>query len=265
MNNTNIEWTDLTWNPVTGCYHDCEYCYGKRIAHRFLSAYDRKKCIEHNRKEHATITEYGRRIWDIPSPIYDGECRKTAHPFGYEPTLHRYRLDEPAKRQKPAKIFVCSMADLFGEWVPKNWIESILKIVKQCPQHTFQFLTKNPERYYNYFADPEVPALENWWIGASASICNTAHTRSECLSFMNANTFMSFEPLHENIVEYTEWGALDWVIVGAQTGPGAKKPKKQWVENIISYCRAYDIPVFLKDNLNWPEKIQEWPEEEKQC
>lgn len=76
---------------------------------------------------------------------------------------------------------------------------------------------------------------------------------------MNANTFLSLEPLLEDVAEFIDWNGLDWVIIGAQTGPESKKPKKEWVENIISYARAYDIPVFLKDNLNWPEKIQNWP------
>ncbi|MDI3548153.1 MAG: hypothetical protein PWR10_1805 [Halanaerobiales bacterium] len=222
MNWTTIEWTDFTWNPVVGCKHGCPYCYAKRFAERGLGEYGKYK--------------KGKR---------------------FQPRFFPGRLDEPKQRKRPAKIFVSSMGDLFGDWVPDEWIEAVLDIVRGCPQHTFQFLTKNPDRYYNWFTFDMKNIPDNIWIGAGADNATDAHTRSGTLGFMGAKVkFLSLEPLLENVVEYVEWESLDWVIVGAQTGPGAKKPKKEWVENIISYCRAYDIPVFLKDNLEWPEKIK---------
>lgn len=251
MNKTKIEWCDYTWNPVTGCLHECEYCYARRIAKRFGKIDDS-----------GIMMKYSKGV-ELSEPLYyqdrNDEMRINPYPYKFFPTFHKYRLNEPQQVKKPSKIFVSSMGDLFGEWVPDEWIEEVFEACRRAPQHTYFFLTKNPKRYYNYFADPEKPAPENWWIGASASDRNKAHIRSECLNFMNANTFLSLEPLHEDIVEYTDWDTLDWVIVGAQTGPGAIKPEKEWVQDIIDQCREAGVPVFLKDNLNWPEKIQEWP------
>ena len=244
MNKTKIEWCDYTWNPVTGCYHGCPYCYARRIAIRF-KAKERPKEI----KEVLLNNKYFERIYVNNS--------NEPFPTGFAPTFHEARLSEPQKLKKPSRIFVVSMGDLFGEWVPDEWIKSVFEACKKAPQHTYYFLTKNTNRYYNYFIDN--PAPENWWIGASADNANRAHVRSETLNMMNANTFLSLEPLLEDVAEFIDWNGLDWVIIGAQTGPESKKPKKEWVENIISYARAYDIPVFLKDNLNWPEKIQNWP------
>ena len=263
MNKTKIEWCDYTWNPVTGCYHNCQYCYARRMANRFGRTSEGKK---RRLLSDTTKIEQG-AIHQLHRPcFYEGINSQgnfsvnciDPYPFGFEPTFHQYRLDEPAKVKKPSKIFVVSMGDLFGEWVPDEWIKSVFEACKKAPQHTYYFLTKNTNRYYNYFIDN--PAPENWWIGASADNANKAHVRSETLNMMNANTFLSLEPLLEDVAEFIDWNGLDWVIIGAQTGPESKKPKKEWVENIISYARAYDIPVFLKDNLEWPEKIQVWPQ-----
>lgn len=256
MNKSKIEWCDYTWNPITGCYHGCEYCYARRIAHRFggytvSGGYTR-------------YTPFPGELCALDGPLFiardDDKTYKAPYPYRFIPTFYKYRLDEPQKIKNPSKIFVSSMGDLFGEWVPEEWIKEVFKACHRAPQHTYMFLTKNPDRYYNYFADSKKPAPKNWWVGASASICNTAHTRSESLNFMNANTFLSLEPLHENVAKYIEWEGIDWLIIGAQTGSGAIKPKKEWVQRIIDQAREHKKPLFLKDNLGWPEKIQEWPE-----
>ena len=110
MNKTKIEWCDSTWNPVTGCYHGCEYCYARRIACRFgdFSTIDGNivKVINAN----------------TSTPLYEVKYKvKSPYPGKFTPTLHRYRLDEPVRWKKPRNIFVCSMADLFGDWVPDEW------------------------------------------------------------------------------------------------------------------------------------------------
>jgi protein gp37 len=243
VNRTNIEWTEFTWNPVVGCKHGCDYCYAKRFAERGLGEY--------------------------------GEYEK-GHRF--QPRFLPERLEQPTKRQKPAKIFVVSMGDLFGEWVPDYWIEDILSVIKDCPQHIFQFLTKNPERYQEF----EFP--ENCWLGASVENQDKANERiPKLLQTSNNNRFLSIEPILGRInlklfkghdIKFTriengqtvrvnknlDTGArLKWIIIGAMTGPGAVKLEKEWVSGIIQQCRAVGIPIFLKDNLDWPEQIQEWP------
>ena len=250
MNKSKIEWCDYTWNPVTGCYHDCGYCYAGRIANRF------------GRPQEAIMFE---GVLDEEDKQFEVDERdsKYPYPFGFRPTFHKYRLDQPAKVKKPSKIFVSSMGDLFGEWVPDEWIEAVLDIVKKCPQHTFQFLTKNPDRYYNYFSVDLLNggAPDNLWIGATADNANKAGCFSDNLCFMNANVrFLSLEPLLEDVADYIDYEGADWIIIGAQTGPRAIKPKKEWVQRIIDQCKKHKIPLFLKDNLGWPEKIQEWPE-----
>lgn len=106
MNRTKIEWTDFTWNPITGCLHGCWYCYAKKMCQRF----------------------------------------KKTFPNGFEPTFYPERLREPWERRKPSKIFACSIADLFALWTPKEWRDLVLHSMFKCPvKHTFQLLTKNPE------------------------------------------------------------------------------------------------------------------------
>jgi protein gp37 len=178
--------------------------------------------------------------------------------------MHHERLEEPYRIKKPSKIFVCSMGDLFGEWVPKDWIEEIIKVAEDNPQHVFQFLTKNPKRYWGF----KFP--KNCWLG-------TTITKQEELSRIyhlprwrrikkKPITFISFEPLQSEIdLSGTEWALnyIDWIIIGAQTNP-YKPPKREWVQSLIEQARDAGASVFLKDNLRWKEKIQEFPMEEEQ-
>lgn len=157
MNKTKIEWADMTWNPVTGCRHGCGYCYARRIAERF-----RPFDLPH-------VTEAGvlNGINDLAAPIItvcrDGKERVCAHPYGFEPTFHRYRLDEPLKMKKPQTIFVVSMGDLFGDWVPTSWITAVFAACLAAPWHTYMFLTKNPHRYVHLDEMALLPRGDNFW------------------------------------------------------------------------------------------------------
>lgn len=250
MNKTKIEWADYTWNPVTGCEHGCPYCYARRIT--------------------------------------EGPYKK-AWPNGFEPTFYTKRLSEPIKEKKPSRIFTVSMGDLFGEWVPDEWISEVFNACEDAPQHQYIFLTKNPKRYgqlngrwYNY----ECKWPKNCWFGTS--ITNQSDTKRILeLPYGKANTFISIEPLQEQIdlsfylpTQETRWKCsycghhathysshcqncnkeggysgsfrkqpVNWIIVGAQTGPGAVKPKPEWVQSIIDQARAANVPIFLKDNI----------------
>jgi protein gp37 len=184
-------------------------------------------------------------------------ARRLSERFGrsFLPTLHEDRLGDPAKVEKPSRIFVCSMADLFGKWVSREWIQAILSEVHLNPQHTFLFLTKNPERL------PEFnPWPENAWVGATATDNAAKEKALFQFSFIEAKVkFLSCEPLLGPVWINRRYRHLNWVIVGAMTGPQAVKPEAPWVEDLIRDCQAAEIPVFLKDNLGWVEKIQEWP------
>ena len=145
-----------------------------------------------------------------------------------EPKFYPERLKEPYKLKKPSKIFVCSMADLFGDWIPKEWIMKIIGVAYGNPQHTFQFLTKNPKRYLE-FVFPQ-----NCWLGVTITDGSLqAKFNVERLRQHGKNNFkfISFEPLMGNVSEINLSG-IDLVIVGAMTGQGAIKPKKEWIESI---------------------------------
>ena len=136
MDNTKIDWADMTWNPVTGCRHGCEYCYAARTAGRFAGHIS-------NGVKVPFCTQEGPTVLDKPLKTMTeaGNVVNAPYPFGFTPTFHRYRLGDPARKQRPRNIFVCSMADLFGAWVPTKWIMEVLDACLAAPQHNYLFLT----------------------------------------------------------------------------------------------------------------------------
>ena len=245
MDNTKIDWADMSWNPVTGCRHGCPYCYARRIAERFSG----KK-----------VLKYGVRTV-LEEPVYiNGKI--APYPFGFMPTLHRYRLGEPARKQRPRNIFVCSMADLFGNWVPTHWIKEVLDACLAAPQHNYMFLTKNPQRYVELDKLALLPRLDNFWYGTTVMDGGEPFFTSG-----DFKTFYSIEPMMGPI--FPSWDGLygaDWVIVGAETGNRKDKvtPERAWVEDLLEVCRIEGVPLFMKGNLAdvWGEQlIQEYPEQ----
>jgi len=174
-------------------------------------------------------------------------------PNGFEPTFYPERLDQPTKVKKPSKIFVCSISDLFAPWTRKKWREAVLKAIKECPvKHTFQLLTKNPEWIGNYkFPD-------NAWVGTTATQLSERHNIKEIKNINARVKFVSFEPLLGSF-RNLDLNGIDWVIIGKLTGSKKIKLDPFWVSYLIMEARQHDIPLFLKDNLNWHEKIQEFP------
>jgi len=247
MRKTLIEWTDWTWNAVTGCLHQCPYCYNLRpgsLLSRFGAVYIKngKTCTE--------TLDWRRRETGEIHIAHKGE----RIPYGYDPTFYPHRLEDPLKKKRPSKIFTCDCGDLFGDWVPKEWIEEVLRVVKKCPQHTFQFLTKNPRRYLDF-----EPLSDNSWAGTTVT-CNKDHGRAKIMKKVKVPIrFLSIEPLLGEISFPLD--NIDWIIVGAQTGKNPLRPKKEWIENILTSAREEGIPVFLKNNLRpyYPPSIQEFP------
>lgn len=230
---SSIGWATKTWNPVTGCWGPygtkdapdrCFYCYAHRMSKRLKGRYG--------------------------YPVYN--------PF--MPWFHEDRIRGPYGWKKPHKIFVCSMGDLFGDWVDPLWISRVIDVAHDNPQHTFIFLTKNPIRYIEYDFPP------NCWLGTTADNYDSSCNNGVKLSTHFDNiTFLSYEPLLSNVhvVELDLW-RINWVIIGAMTGPGADRhiPRLLWIKNILIYAQHFNIPVFMKDNLKpyWPyDLIREWP------
>jgi protein gp37 len=181
----------------------------------------------------------------------------------FTPTFHPDRLDQPAKVNKPSKIFVCSMADLFGDWVPSEWILDVLAVVRDCSQHTFQFLTKNPKRLSLW--NGTWPS--NCWVGTTVTNQDGADERLPWLLQVDAPVrFVSHEPLLSRIdfrqvicndgdhlgpslFNHGEGNGINWAIIGAMTGPGAVKPDPRWAQGLMEQYQAAGVPVFIKDNL----------------
>lgn len=248
MNKTKIDWCDSTWNPVTGCLHGCEYCYARGIANRFGT---KDKCHSfygghpvgniHELEEPAVITE---------------TVKKTPYPFDFEPTFHKYRLNE-YQNKKGRNIFVCSMADLFGEWVPDEWIEEVFKACDNAPQHNYLFLTKNPFRYEILHRKGILRKRDNMWYGYSMPKNSYDYWYDP-----RYKTFESMEPLLEMVAAPHS----KWTIIGAETGHRKNKvvPEAKWIAHIVNKCREGNIPVFMKSSLAgiWGEPlIQEFPKE----
>lgn len=257
MNNTKIDWCDMSWNPITGCKHGCTYCYARRIAERFGGA--ETTCAT---GELHTLNE---PFYDDPAfwIAKDGESRRRPFPFMFDPTFHRYRLEEPSRKKRPRNIFVGSTADVFGSWVPAKWIADVIDACRAGPQHNYLFLTKNPRRYAELDHLALLPREKNFWYGTSITgpeqtfFCSNLH-----------KTFLSIEPLLEPLGKAGDTGlpSADWVIIGAMTGSGAKEhqPQRAWVEEIVKECRGRSVPVFMKNNLAevWgAELIREFPPE----
>lgn len=198
MNKTKIEWTDYTWNPITGCSHGCWYCYAKKLFTRFHRS--------------------------------------------FEPTFHPERLKEPYNLNKPSKIFVCSVSDLFAYWTPKTWMNNVLASIENCPiNHQFQLLTKSPGQI------PDIKYPSNVWLGVTVST-KFEDWRISFLRQARAKIkYVSFEPLLGSM-RYCLDG-LNWIIVGKLTGSNKLKLDPEWVKQIIKEAKHHDIPIFLKDNL----------------
>lgn len=228
MNKTAIEWTNFSWNPIFGCDHGCYYCYAKKITQRFPNNF----------------------------------------PNGFKPTFHPERLGEINKLKKPAKIFVCSCADLFASWTPVEWRNAVFESMSKCPvNHTFQMLTKNPERIPTVnqcvlrCASPIIYYPENWWFGTTVTgegdIKNIDEIRK-----VGGNRFVSFEPLLRFLEP--ELDGIDWVIIGKLTCARRVKMERSWVMNIVDEATRVGAKVFMKNNLRkeFPnmELRQEFPE-----
>ena len=266
---TKIDWCDSSWNPVTGCLHGCEYCYARGIATRFGLSYAPKlgdPGMEGAKKYDSN--EGMDTMLELEKP-FEKEGRIQPYPMGFNPTFHRYRLDEPQKWTKPRTIFVCSMADLFGEWVPDEWIIEVLNACRKAPWHRYLFLTKNPERYDALEeADLITDADMNFWLGTT-----TTDITKDLLHFNEAlHTFQSCEPMlkpwppaqEPNRESVRKNWLPEWVIFGAETGNRKDKiiPEKAWIDNAVQMCRNMGASVFMKESLRGimgDDFIQEFP------
>jgi protein gp37 len=210
MKNTRIEWTETTWNPTTGCSkisEGCSHCYAERMAFR-LNAMGSEK-----------------------------------YRNNFQLTLHPELIDEPKGWKTPRTIFVNSMSDLFHELIPFEFIQKVFQTMNECPQHTFQVLTKRAQKLFEY--DDRLRWTKNIWMGVTVE--SKLHVnRIEALRHSGAMVkFLSIEPLLSEIKNLNLSG-IDWVIVGGESGPGARPMKESWVLDIKAMCKDQNVPFFFK-------------------
>lgn len=239
--NTSIEWTDRTWNPVRGCTRvsaGCQHCYAERVAYRFSG----------------------------PGQPYEG----LAHKVGSEPRwtgeikLVGDAIDVPLSWQKPSRVFVNSMSDLFHEKVPDDFLDEVFDVMAACKTQTFQLLTKRPERmatfvkswYKRNRSHPDV-TVPNLWLGVSVENQQTADERIPLLlRIPTAVRFLSCEPLLGPL-DLTEYLApinssgINWVICGGESGPGARPMHPAWAKSLLAQCQANHVPFFFKQYGDW--------------
>ncbi len=276
MYKTKIDWCDTSWNPVTGCLHGCEYCYARGIAERFGSHLRGETTVM---KEDGAIIATADMLHVLDKPVRNTDTyeymriagisagRIQPYPYDFEPTFHRYKLDDPQHWKRPRTIFVCSMADLFGDWVPDEWIKDVFDACRKAPWHRYLFLTKNPDRY-DMLEDAGMitPADKNFWLGSTVTDMN----RDRLHWNRSLNTFMSCEPMLApwnpagKPNEKYRGGLPKWVIFGAETGnrKGKVIPKKEWLDNAVQMCRNMGAAVFMKESLReimGNDFIQEFP------
>lgn len=253
MQKSKIEWCDMTWNPVTGCRNACTYCYARRIAKRFEGYNPDITPIAFDHSMPLELDE------PLKLTYKDNKAINAPYPFGFEPTLHRYRFSEPSKVKKGQNIFVCSMADLFGPWVPTKWILDVFDVCSAAPQHNYMFLTKYYHRYEELDDMALLPHQDNFWYGTTA-----VNIEDRFFNSSDVNTFLSIEPIQMRLGNVLDDNVnLKWIIVGAETGnrKGKIKPKKEWIVDLAMACET-KISLFMKDSLKdvyGDELIQELP------
>ena len=207
---SSIEWTESTWNPVTGCTKispGCRNCYAERMA---------------------------RRLRAMRQPNYSN---------GFEVTMHEHVLEAPLKWKKPRTIFVNSMSDLFHENVPVSFIRRVFEVMEQAVQHRFQILTKRSGRLAQL--SDRLPWPPNIWMGVSIET-GDYQFRVDDLRIARARVkFLSLEPLLGPLPDL-EIDGIDWVIVGGESGPGARPMEMSWVVDIRDQCLRSGVPFFFK-------------------
>ncbi len=210
MGKSAIEWTEETWNPVTGCDKvspGCDNCYAERLAVRLHK-------------------------------MGNGRYRN-----GFDVTLHWDKIDDPLRWKRPRLVFVNSMSDLFHPDVPETFIEQVIDVIGKAPNHTFQILTKRPRSALRILNGSELP--QNLWIGTSIETDRYVF-RADYIRKINAAVrFLSLEPLLGPLPSL-DLSDIGWVIVGGESGPGHRPVDPDWVRQLRDRCQVEDVPFFFK-------------------
>jgi len=228
MSETEIEWTDSTWNPVAGCNimsAGCTNCYAMQMAYR-LEAMGVKKYEGLTRKS-------GKRT------IWNGVIRED-----------REALAIPVKWKKPRKIFVNSMSDLFHPNVSIEFIKEVWEVMAKTPRHHYQILTKRPDRMADIIPEIQPEPLKNVWLGTSVEDAAVVDRIDDLRRVPAAIRFISFEPLIGSVGQ-ADLHSIDWAIVGGESGPRARPIKEEWIDEIYDSCLESETAFFFKQWGTW--------------
>lgn len=222
-----IEWAQWSWNPVTGCLHSCRYCYARDIA---------------NMKRMAKV-----------------------YPNGFAPSFRSNALNAPRKTKVPKEavtdtrfknVFTCSMADLFGRWVPLEWINAVMETVRKNPQWNFLFLTKFPQR----LSEIEIP--ENAWMGTTVDLQARVANAEKAFEKVKCGVrWLSIEPMIEPL-RFERLDLFDWVVIGGASASSQTpkwEPPYRWIDALVRQCDDAHVPVYFKSNLGIANRILELP------
>ena len=220
---SDIEWTDATWNPVSGCRMmsaGCTNCYAMRMAARL-------QAMDH--------------------PSYGGTTRKTGGRYVWTGKTHllEHTLEIPLTWKKPRLVFVNSMSDLFQDTVPFDYVERVWDVMERANLHTFQILTKQPERMAEFLRQRGGRPLKNVWVGTSVEDHRVAHRITALKQSPAEVRFISFEPLIGSVGRVNLTG-IHWAIVGGESGPRARPLDISWVDELFDRCEKYDVHFFFK-------------------
>ena len=220
MATSKIEWTEMTWNPVTGCSkisQGCAHCYAEVMT---------------------------RRLQGMGQEKYKN---------GFKVTVHPESLLEPGRELEPRMVFVCSMSDLFHKEVPESFIGDVMVTIENNRQHTFQILTKRPQRMNEYFMLGQRDVPYNAWIGTTVEHPQYKWRIEELRDIDTKSVkFLSCEPLLDDLGPL-DLSGIDWVIVGGESGNQARPMRKEWVLNIMRQCKEQEVPLFFKQWGSWGE------------
>lgn len=215
MSNTKIEWTDRTWNPITGCTKvsaGCQNCYAETMA---------------------------KRLKAMGNPKYSE---------GFKVKVHLESLKEPLLWKDACNIFVCSMGDLFHEDVPFEIVDKVMDIIKQTPYHRYQILTKRSNRLHEYFSTREIP--QNVWIGVTVEVKDSIHRIDDIRDLSASVKFLSCEPLLEDLGQI-DLSGIDWIITGGESGVKARPMNEQWALSLMDQAKAQNVAFFFKQWGTW--------------
>ena len=228
---SSIEWTEATWNPVVGCSkvsRGCEHCYAERMACRLASMAASDKATGRNpgrKANYSLVVDAASRRWNGEVYVDEGA------------------IQDPYSWSSPRLVFVNSMGDLFHEKTPVATVKAVFKVMADCPQHTFQVLTKRPQIARELSS--LLPWPSNIWLGTSVEDVHAVHRVGELVGTSAQIKFLSLEPLLGEIPKIS-LDRINWVIVGGESGPGARPMDGDWVRSVRNQCVRANVPFFFK-------------------